>query len=85
MNTIARRIAAGATLVIAPAIIALGTATAGNAAPAPIHVGSPVNTPPEHTTPSRTPSEHNAPRWTPASPGAPEHYLHPNRGHHYVR
>ena len=29
MNTIARRIAAGATLAIAPAVIVLGTATAG--------------------------------------------------------
>ncbi len=75
MNTIARRIAAGATLAIAPAIIALGTATAGHAATSPVNDGPSVSgTHPEQTQ-----------GWTPSTPGTPEHFLHPNRGHHYVR
>ena len=75
MNAIARRIAAGATLAIAPAIIALGTATAGHASTSPVQDGPSVS----------SPAEHSAPRWTPSTPGTPEHFLHPNRGHHYVR
>ena len=75
MNAIARRIAAGATLAIAPAIIALGTATAGNASATPEHHGPSIS----------APAEHAAPRWTPSTPGTPEHFQHPNRGHHYVR
>ncbi len=75
MNTIARRIAAGATLAIAPAIIALGAATAGNATTTPDHRGPSIS----------APAEHAAPHWTPSTPGTPEHFLHPNRGHHYVR
>ncbi len=78
MNTIARRIAAGATLAIAPVIIALGTATAGHAATSP--VTSPANDGPTSSTHSE-----QTQRWTPSTPGTPEHFLHPNRGHHYVR
>jgi len=74
MNTIARRIAAGATLAIAPAVIVLGTATAGHADTAAADNGPSVSAP-----------SHSTHRWTPSTPGAPEHYLHPNRGHHYVR
>ena len=79
MNTIARRIAAGATLAIAPAVIVLGTATAGHADTAAAANGPSVSAP-SHSAPS-----HSTHRWTPSTPGAPEHYLHPNRGHHYVR
>lgn len=71
MNTITRRIAAGATLAIAPALIAFGAAGAGHAETATINNGPSVSAP-AHKMPSE--------------PGVPN-YLHPNhnRHHHHAR
>lgn len=73
MNTIARRIAAGATLAIAPAIIALGTATAGHAATSTVDDGPSV---------SSTHTDSTQP-WNPNTPGTRQfpnrhnkHYFH---------
>ncbi|HNM85295.1 MAG: hypothetical protein U0Q20_03850 [Mycobacterium sp.] len=72
MNTIARRIAAGATLAIAPAIIALGTATAGHADTAPANNG-----------PSSSTASASTQHWDPNTPGARQFPNHHNK--HYFR
>ena len=75
MNAIARRIAAGATLAIAPAIIALGTATAGHAATSTTNDGPSVSS--THSDSSQ--------HWNPTTPGERQfpnhhnkHYFHAN-------
>jgi hypothetical protein len=68
MNTIARRIAAGAALVAAPALIALGTATAGHADTADTNNGPSISHPVQHPA---FPHQHNTPK-----PGTPEHHRH---------
>ena len=72
MNAITRRIAAGAALAIAPALIALGGATASYAAPSATDRGPSVHAPTHHE-----PFPHQAK----IKPGTPEHHKHQKHRH----
>jgi hypothetical protein len=67
MNTITRRIAATAALLVAPALIALGTASASYAETTTNHSNM-VHAPTEH---KAFPDQNNTPK-----PGTPEHHHH---------
>ncbi len=49
MNSVTRRIAAGAALAVAPALIALGAATAGHADATATNNGPSISAPTHHT------------------------------------
>ncbi|MDT5153185.1 MAG: hypothetical protein QOI01_4918 [Mycobacterium sp.] len=68
MTTIARRIAATAALLAAPALIALGTAAASQADTAITNNGPSISTPVHH---DAFPHQSNTPK-----PGTPEHHRH---------
>jgi hypothetical protein len=70
MNTITRRIAATAALLAAPALIALGTATASHADTAVTTNGPAISAPVQHPA---FPHQSNTPK-----PGTPEHHRHQN-------
>ena len=72
MNAITRRIAAGAALAIAPALIALGGASASYAAPSASDRGPSVSHPTHHEA---------FPHQAKIKPGTPEHHHH-QRHHH---
>ena len=71
MTTIARRIAATAALLAAPALIALGTATASYADPGVVNHGPSISHPVEH---AAFPHQSNFDK-----PGTPEHHHHQHR------
>jgi hypothetical protein len=76
MNSIARRIAAGAALFAAPALIALGTATAGHAETTTIGNGPSVSAPAFHKAfPTQDLSTDQ--------PGTSSHHHH--QWHHHTR
>lgn len=68
MNVITRRVAAAAALLAAPALIALGTAAAGQAAPSVANDGPSVSSPVHH---DAFPHQSNTPK-----PGTAEHHHH---------
>ncbi|MGH3638799.1 MAG: hypothetical protein ACRDUX_07195 [Mycobacterium sp.] len=68
MNAIVRRIAATTALLAAPALIALGTAAASQAAPSITNNGPSISSPVHH---DAFPHQHNTPK-----PGTPEHHRH---------
>jgi hypothetical protein len=68
MSTVTRRIAATAALLAAPALIALGTAGASQAAPSIANDGPSVSSPVHR---DAFPHQHNTPK-----PGTPEHHRH---------
>lgn len=68
MNAFTRRIAAGTFLIAAPALIALGTATASQAQTSVTNVGPTISHPVEH---KAFPAQSNFPK-----PGTPEHHRH---------
>jgi hypothetical protein len=68
MNAIARRIAATTALLAAPALIALGTAAASQAATSITNTGPSISSPVHH---DAFPHQHNTPK-----PGTPEHHRH---------
>ena len=70
MNTITRRIAATAALLVAPALIALGTATASHAETTTTNHSNMVHAPTQH---EAFPHQSNNPK-----PGTPEHHRHQN-------
>lgn len=74
MNAITRRIAAAATLTIAPTLIALGTATAGHADTAPTYHGPAASAP-----------THDSHRWTPSTPGSRQFPNHQNRHYYHAK
>ncbi|MET0701878.1 MAG: hypothetical protein ABWY93_19680, partial [Mycobacterium sp.] len=68
MSTIARRIAAGSALIIAPALIALGTAGTSHAQ-GEVRYNGPTHSAPAPNKPF--PHQSNFPK-----PGTPEHHRH---------
>ena len=68
MNAITRRIAATTALLAAPALIALGTATASHAETSVRYNGPATSAPEQH---AAFPHQANTPK-----PGTPEHHRH---------
>ncbi|HTM86425.1 MAG TPA: hypothetical protein VL179_16270 [Mycobacterium sp.] len=68
MKTTLRQIAAGCVLAVAPALIALGAASAAHAEPSNINHGSAVHSPTHH---EAFPHQANQPQ-----PGSREHHRH---------
>jgi hypothetical protein len=68
MNTLTRRIAAGATMIAAPVLIALGAAATSHADPSAHDNGPLITTPVPHPA---FPVQTNAP-----SPGSVDHHHH---------
>lgn len=72
MNNLSRRIAAGAALVIAPALIALGGAGVSHAAPSNDDRGPSLHSPTHHEA---------FPHQAKIKPGTPEHHRHQKNRH----